>query len=76
MPEQLASEVELPELTSYLWRYFAELHAERSSNGFGPNRITSTGIKDWCSLNRIKLDPWEIKAIKRIDQLWMETNNG
>lgn len=73
MPEALVNEIELPELAAHVWGYFIELHTERSNNGFGPNRINSTGIADWCKLNGISLLPWEIKAIKRIDQLWMES---
>lgn len=75
MPEQLAKEVELPLLTTHVWGYFVELHNERSSNGMGPNKITSTAIKDWCELNRTKLEFWEVRAIKHLDNLWMESIN-
>jgi len=76
MPDELANEIEMPELTAYLWRYFFELNSERSSNGMGPNRLTSTGIKDWCYLTRTSLDPWEVRAIKLLDSLWIDSVGG
>lgn len=75
MQEPLASEKEIPTQTEHVWRYFVELHSERNSNGMSLNRITSTTIKDWCELNRIKLELWEIRAIKTLDNLWMESIN-
>lgn len=73
MPEALANEVQLPESIAHVWGYFEELHLDRTNNGFGPNRITSTNIKDWCELNRIRLERWEIQAIRRIDLIWFES---
>ena len=73
MPDDLANEKEIPESALHVWLYFIELHEERTSNGFGPNPLTSTSIKDWCWLNRVKLETWEVKAIKALDKLWMKS---
>lgn len=75
MPEQLANEIDLPEMTEHVWGYFLDLHSERTSNGMGPNKITSSQIKDWSDLNRIRLDPWEVRAIKVLDNNWMNSVN-
>lgn len=75
MPDRLANEIELPRSVAHVWGYFCNLHSERASNGIGLSRITSTAIKDWCFVTRTKLEPWEVKAIKHIDNLWMESIN-
>ena len=71
-PEQLDYD-ELPENVVYVWRWFCELNQYRGSNGFGANPITPTDIKDWCWLNEIKLEQWEIKAIKMIDNCFLNS---
>lgn len=71
----LAKELPLPWQVEHVWCYFMDLHSERGSNGFGPNRISSTLLKDWCDLNRIRLELWEINAIKKLDRMWLETLN-
>lgn len=70
-PAQLAEALPLPELARHVWGYFAELSRFRGSNGFGPNPITPTGIKDWCWLAGMKLDPWEIRAIVLLDEAYL-----
>lgn len=72
---ELAEETEVPPLMAHAWKYFNELHRERTSNGMGPNYINSTGIKHWCQVNRITLDHWDIEAIKTLDKLWMDSLN-
>lgn len=74
-PEQLEREIELPVRTEHIWGYFVDLHNERTSNGMGPNKITSTAIKDWCIVTRTRLEYWEVMAIKHLDNLWMRSLN-
>jgi hypothetical protein len=74
MPVQLAEVPELPPLAAHVWGYFAELSRFRGSNGFGANPITPTGIKDWCWLSGITLQPWEIRAIARLDEAYLKSN--
>ena len=73
MPEQLQQEKTLPYLTTHVWKYFVELHGERANNGMSPNRITSTQIKDWCLVMRTSLELWEVRAIRMLDNAWMES---
>lgn len=75
MPQQLKEAQEIPQLAQHVWYYFLELHAERGNNGMAPMRITSTGIKDWCFVSGIRLERWEIKAIRRIDSAWITSND-
>lgn len=71
LPKQLEVQ-EPPELVAHLWRYFAELHKERQSNGFNTGRITATTIKDWCQVYCVELELWEVKAIKKMDEAWIK----
>lgn len=71
----LKDEKPLPWATAHIWQYFLELHAERPSNGMTPGRITSTAIKDWRELTATRLDLWEIRAIRILDNLWIESVN-
>lgn len=71
--DALAEEIDLPDGVWHVWSYFNELHHERTGNGFGPNVINSTGIKHWCQVNNKRLEAWELKAIKALDKLWMES---
>lgn len=75
MPEQLANAPPLPLLAAHVWGYFAELSRFRGSNGFGPNPVTPTGIKDWCWLAGLKLDSWEIRAIALLDEAYLRKQN-
>lgn len=75
MPQQLADAPNLPELAAHVWEYFLQLHIERGSSGMSHRAITSTGIKDWCEISRIKLEPWELRAIRAIDNEWMRSEN-
>lgn len=69
MPDQLADMPELPELCEHVWTYFVELHGERP----GDAKITSSGIMDWQQIEGIRLKRWEIRAIRLIDNTWMQS---
>lgn len=73
MPQQLADLPDLPELGMHVWNYFLELHGERGSSGMGVSKITSSGIIDWQQIEGIRLKHWEIRAIRLLDNLWMES---
>lgn len=46
-----------------LWQLWAEIAGGRQ----GDRGLSATEIKDWCILTRTTLDPWEVRAIRRID---------
>jgi hypothetical protein len=75
MPAELANAPPLPEMAAHVWGYFWDLSRFRGSNGFGPNRITPTGIKDWCWLTGNKLELWETRAIALLDEAYLKEND-
>ena len=60
-----------PEGVGYLYHWFCSIAAGRSSNGFGPNRISSVEINAWSQLAGHRLTPWEFEMIQLLDQRWL-----
>ena len=57
-----------PLALNYLWRYFIEHSMGVSQNGMGPALVTWEGLRAWCELMRITLEPWESLALVRLGQ--------
>jgi hypothetical protein len=55
----------------HLWQTFLELHRTRPT-GFGPSPISFFEIDAWQRLKRWPLDPWEVEAIRKLDDLWLD----
>lgn len=70
-PDVLANAPELPAGCQALWADFLDLHASRGSNGFGACRITWRDIADWQAVNQVRLEPWELAAIRKADNMWL-----
>jgi hypothetical protein len=70
-PQALLDAPSLPEGCEELWRVFGELHSCRTSNGFGPNRITYTDVDAFQRVTCIRLKPWELDAIRRADRAYL-----
>lgn len=66
---------EVDEMAMYLWDWFMELNAQRTSNGFGQNPIQFIDIQAWANLTRRYPLAWEIQAIRQIDSMWLMTIN-
>lgn len=64
-------EPEVNEFVLYVWEWFIELNSQRTSNGFGSNPIQFIDIKSWAELNQRLIKPWEVKAIRRLDNTWL-----
>lgn len=62
---------EMDDSLIYLWGWFIELNSQRTSNGFGGNPIQFVDIQAWASLTQRNPTPWEIKTIRRLDQVWL-----
>lgn len=62
---------EVDESLFYLWGWFIELNAQRTSSGFGGNPIQFVDIRAWASLTARNPTPWEIKTIRKLDQVWL-----
>jgi hypothetical protein len=61
---------EIDEMAMYLWGWFMELNAQRTSNGFGQNPIQFVDIQAWANLTNRHPLAWEVKAIRGIDMVW------
>lgn len=64
---------ELPTDFSHIWNAFAELHAARGGNGFGGNPISYGEIAAYRALTGTDLSPWEVKVIRALDTVYIET---
>lgn len=69
----LKSAPECPPLAAHVWGWFLELNSERGSNGMEAGRITSQMMRDWCWATGNKLELWERKAIRRLDDVFMRS---
>lgn len=57
-----------PEM-EYIWDWFCQLSSERTRDQTGvPMALTSTGIKDWSSLEGVALSAFELRAIRGLDR--------
>lgn len=61
----------MPRGCSQLWSDFLELHGSRGSTGFGAARITFADLKAWQDVRGVRLDAWEIDAIRKVDSMWL-----
>lgn len=55
----------------YIWTWFIELNAQRTSNGFSPNPIQFVDIQAWASLTKRDITPWELKTLRKLDSVWL-----
>lgn len=62
---------ELPAALRYLWNHFAMLHRARGGSGFGPNPLSWSEIYAYCQVTRCRFNPWEIEAIRLLDDAFM-----
>jgi hypothetical protein len=62
----------IPEESRYLLAYYGDIAMGRGSSGFGPLYLTATEIWAWSQLSGQRLTPWEFRAIRLIDRVWMK----
>lgn len=67
-----AAPPELPSIARPIWRAFLELHRTRSG-GFGPGPITYAEIDAWQRTMCVRLLPWEVFALRRVDDAFIES---
>ena len=63
---------ECPPTATYLWRHFVDLHRERGVGMAGPLRLTARNIIDWAWCAGVELELWERRALRALDDLWLE----
>ena len=56
-----------------MWRWFDELDAARTGNGWAANAITFTEINAWASLYGLTLRSWEVRALRAMDAVRLST---
>ena len=74
MPEELEP-VDIDDCCLYLWNYYIELSGGRQVNGMAACPLTWGCIAQWCGLLKVRLDPWEVRAIRAIDREFIEHCN-
>ena len=62
---------ELPRGATQIWNAFAELHAARGGSGFGPLPISYAEIESYLRVSGERLAPWEVKALRGLDDQWL-----
>lgn len=58
----------MPDGCAYLWKYYGELQ--------GAEPLAFVEIEAWSRLTNLFLQPWEILAIKKLDQIFREIIHG
>lgn len=64
-----------PERVAHVWQMFAELHRGRSYTDSGPCPLTYEAMLAWDRLTSTGLKDWEVRAIKRLDDVWLAVVN-
>jgi hypothetical protein len=50
---------------------FRELAQGRTGNGFGPNPIGWTEMRDWSILTAMHLSPFDVEVLRGLDGLYL-----
>lgn len=61
-----------PNNVSHIWSLFIELSGTRPVGFSGPLPITYTEIKSYCDLSGIEIRPYEVSAIKYLDNIFIK----
>jgi hypothetical protein len=69
-PDQLIP-VEVEECVLYIWRWFLEMNARRTSNGFGSNPISEEALASWCKRRNIQLAEFEYQALDALEIMYL-----
>lgn len=68
---------EPPDALAYLLDWFRELSLGRQpGNGFGPARLTWADLAAWAALLCTGPEPWELRAILSLDNVWLDAMTG
>jgi hypothetical protein len=62
-----------PDRYAPIWETFLSLHSGRSYSMGGPNPLSWSDIKAWDDLMRAGLKEWEVRAIKALDMIWLQS---
>lgn len=59
----------------YILEWFWEMCAGRPVTMGGYLPLPSMEIAAWCALNRVSLHPWELKALRQLDNAFLRVAN-
>jgi len=65
-----------PEALRYLWSAFVRIRRRNAGNGFGPTPITWADLDAYSRLSGLRLLPWEIEIIERLDDLHLASRQN
>jgi hypothetical protein len=65
---------EIPNGFEYLISHFALINRARGSGFNGPLAISFTELKAFSELLDITLEPWEVRALLRLDAAYIEAS--
>jgi hypothetical protein len=55
----------------FIWDLFWDINKGRSSTGYGPAPINYTEILSYIQLYSLKIEPWELDALRRMDTTYL-----
>lgn len=67
-PPELTDGPDLPEVVSYIWEWFLELHTSREAG----KALSFNELESWARLTGRHVMTWEINAIKRMDLEYLQ----
>lgn len=76
LPERLAQQPPIPHTVVHVWNWFCQLDSARGSNGWGPSSLSYADIVAWGQVTGTAIEPWEVRAIFRLDAAYFEHKVG
>lgn len=62
----------IPLELQYLYGWFCDLSSSRGSNGYGPNPLNPSAIRDWSEMTGHRVNPWEFETLRAMDRKWLK----
>ncbi len=69
--ERVDPETDCPEGGEFVWAAFVQLSSTRP-RGWGPGPITFAEVLAWQHLRNLKLETWELDALRQMDSAYLE----
>lgn len=70
---ELVGAPKLPPMAAHIWGWWVDLCATRGSGGFGMNPLSRVEIQAWERDEGNLLEPWERRAILKLDATYRTT---
>jgi hypothetical protein len=63
-----------PAAARHVWGWFMELNQGRQATSAGAQALTYAEIDSWARLTGRRPSPWEVRLLKRLDGLFLQTH--